>query len=53
MWFHLFPEAIYELSGIDYLKEHLKLTLSRDFEIFEKYYVCVLNLLPNTVKTGY
>ena len=35
--------TIFELSGVDYLGKHLKLTLSRKFEIFEKYYVCVLN----------
>ena len=35
--------AIFELSGVDYLRKQLKLTLSRNFEISEKYYVCVLN----------
>ena len=28
--------TIFELSGVDYLGKHLKLTLSRQFEIFQK-----------------
>ena len=39
--------AIFELSGVDYLRKHLSLTLSRNFEFFEKYYVCVQNFLSN------
>ena len=39
--------AIFELSGVDYLRKHPKLTISRNFANFEKYYVCVLKFLPN------
>ena len=39
--------TISELSGVDYLRKHVKLTLSSDLEFFEKYYVCVQNFLSN------
>ena len=39
--------AIFELSGVDYLIKQPKLTISRNLENFEKYYVCVLKFLSN------
>ena len=39
--------AIFELRRVDYLRKHLKITLSSNFENFEKYYVCVQNFLSN------
>ena len=39
--------AIFELKGVDYLRKHLKLILSSNFENFEKYYVYVQNFLSS------
>ena len=39
--------ASFELRRVDYLRKHLKITLSSNFENFEKYHVCVQNFLSN------
>ena len=39
--------AIFEPSGVDFLKKQLKLTLLHNFENFEKYYVYVQNFLSS------